>query len=82
MGTPTPRDLATAPKDGTLIRLLVQFENCSFEDSLEPCWTIGFNNLSNTGEDHWQFAGWNWSHDVICEGDGEPIGWLPFHGDD
>lgn len=73
--------MSTAPKDGTMLRLCVQFKNASFEDSNDPCWTIGFNSLDSTGEDRWQFAGWDWCHDVICEGDGQPIAWLPFHDD-
>jgi hypothetical protein len=72
-----PVDLA--PRDGTMLRLLVQFEGTSFEDSLEPCWTIGFNNFGNTEEDRWQFAGWNWCHDCITEGVGKVLGWLPMH---
>lgn len=75
--TRTGRDMATAPKDGTILRLLVQFQGHSFQDSHDPCWTIGFNNLENTTEDRWQFAGWDWCHDCIVEAPGTPIGWLP-----
>lgn len=72
-----PNSMDVAPTDGTLLRLLVEFENGSLEDGTEPCWTIGFNNLGNTGIDEWQFAGWNWTHDNFCQGSGIPIGWLP-----
>jgi hypothetical protein len=77
MEGPLPMD--TAPKDGTMLRLLVQFENCSFDDSNLPCWVCGFNLADNTGEDKWQFPGWSWVHDYILDAsdDGKPIGWLP-----
>lgn len=72
-----PMPLETAPKDGTIVRLLVQFEHGNLEDTPEPQWTIGENSKDNTGEDVWQFAGWNWSHDVFCEGTGKVLSWLP-----
>lgn len=77
-------DTATAPKDGTMLRLLVQHSDAEnerwtpFEDSLEPYSTIGFNALSATGEDEWQFAGWDWSHDCFTDGAGTVIGWMPY----
>lgn len=79
---PDPAPMKDAPRDGTMLRLLVLFDEDSFEDSLEPCWTIGFNNLANTQEDRWQFAGWDWCHDRIIEAKGQPIGWLPMHDAD
>lgn len=74
-----PLPMGTAPKDGTMLRLLVQYENCSFNDSNEPCWVCGFNLADNTGIDKWQFPGWSWVHDYILEAsdDGKPLGWLP-----
>ncbi len=69
--------MSMAPKDGTVVRLLVQHDGTSFEDSDDAAWTIGFNNHGNTGEDRWQFAGWCWTHDHITEGVGKPLGWLP-----
>lgn len=77
-------DPATAPKDGTVLHLLVRPGQedldplTSFHDSRDPYETIGFNQLTDTGEDVWQFAGWDWCHDRITEGDGEVIGWRPF----
>ena len=76
-----PPSMESAPKDGTILRLLVrstgQF-NESFEDSDDPFWTIGFNNLSNTQEDAWQIVGWNWEQDAFQDlQDFEIIGWLP-----
>lgn len=67
-----------APKNGTLLRLLVMFEEGPLEDdNTKPIWTIGFNSLNDSGHDLWQFAGWNWTHDCFCEGTGTPVGWLP-----
>lgn len=74
------QDMALAPKDGTMLRLLVvpdQGAFTSFEDNLNPYVTIGFNNLADTGEDQWEFAGWDWSQDYFITGRGQVIGWLP-----
>ncbi len=77
-------DPATAPKDGTMLHLLIQPGQeeldafTSFHDSRDPYETIGFNQLSDTTIDEWQFAGWDWCHDCITDGHGEVIGWLPF----
>ncbi|TCM56193.1 hypothetical protein C8J36_103565 [Rhizobium sp. PP-F2F-G48] len=77
-------DPATALKDGTMLHLLIQPGQedldafTSFHDSREPYETIGFNQMKDTLEDVWQFAGWDWCHDCITEGHGEVIGWLPF----
>ncbi len=73
---PRWRDMATAPRDGTMLRLLVEFTEHSTEDA-DQAPTIGANNFDNDGEDRWQFAGWCWSHDHFVEGKGEPVGWLP-----
>ena len=70
------RDMATAPRDGTMVRLLVEFTEHETEDA-DQAPTIGANNFDNDGEDRWQFAGWCWSHDHFVEGKGEPVGWLP-----
>lgn len=79
-------DPETAPKDGTLLRLLVLPSQdhddpiTSFEDSREPYQTIGFNMLKHTLEDVWQFVGWDWCNDSFIDGHGSVIGWLPFEG--
>lgn len=70
------QDMATAPTDGTMVRLLVEFEEHPTEDA-DQAVTIGANNFDNNGEDNWQFAGWCWSHDHFTEGKGTPAGWLP-----
>jgi hypothetical protein len=75
------QDIARAPKDGTLLRLLVvpdPTEFTPFDDSLNPYETIGFNNLTDTDEDCWEFAGWSWSQDCFITGRGEVIGWSAF----
>ena len=90
------RRLESAPKDGTMVRLLVQWptrdENPNgpwgpFEDC-NRSWTFGFNSEDHTGEDAWQFAGWDWQQDQFVDyldRDEETqqaagmqiIGWLP-----
>ncbi|WP_109513569.1 hypothetical protein [Pseudomonas ovata] len=70
------RDPDTAPKNGTMLRLLVEFTDHSTEDD-DKAITIGHNSRDNTGEDEWQFAGWCWSHDHYTEGKGAVVGWLP-----
>jgi hypothetical protein len=69
--------MGVAPKDGTLLRLLVQFDDNATEDSAEPCPTIGANNFDNDQQDEWKFAGWDWQQDCFAEGFGKPVGWLP-----
>jgi hypothetical protein len=70
--------IETAPKDGTIVRLLVNFTEHPLEDDNEkPIATIGGNCGDNTGEDQWQFAGWSWDQDCFTEGEGEVVGWMP-----
>lgn len=71
--------METAPRDGTTLRLLVQFTDNATEYTDGPAWTIGSNSRDNTGDEEWQIAGWCWSHDHYTEGKGEPVGWLPMH---
>lgn len=71
------RPMETAPRDGTLLRLLVDFDDHPTDDSAGHAPTIGANNFDNTGEDAWQLAGWCWTHDYFTEGKGTPVGWLP-----
>lgn len=78
---PLPMD--TAPKDGSTLPLFVQFDGDSsvgaFEDADEG-WTIGTNNLANTGEDEWEIVGWDWEQDTYRQArTAKPVGWLPFH---
>lgn len=68
--------IETAPKDGTLILLLIEGGENSTEDA--NVWrTIGVNNKDNDGEDLWKFAGWCWTHDNFTDGAGTVIGWMP-----
>ena len=75
-----PRPMDAAPRDGTLVRLLVDFDENAIEDSISATWTIGACNDDNVSEGErigWQFAGWCWTHDHFTEGTGTPVGWLP-----
>ncbi len=79
LGRASPMD--SAPKDGTLLRLIVRFAEeprfTGLEDTLDPHWTIGFNQFDDTGIDEWQFVGWDWTQDAFIDGIGTPLGWLP-----
>ncbi|OCC05080.1 hypothetical protein BA190_09195 [Labrys sp. WJW] len=81
---PIPRPIETCPRDGTIVRLLVDYTDGdgALEDSDQPTWTIGFNQQETADDDEWLLAGWNWTHDCFTQGHGTPIGWLPFHGED
>lgn len=72
-------DMASAPRDSTLVLLLVRFTNHPTDDA-EVAVTIGGNNQDNDDDAVWQFAGWCWEHDHFVDGEGEPIGWLPLPG--
>lgn len=69
--------MSAAPRDSSMIRLLVKFDEHSTEDSPHPCWTVGFNEFDLNDEDSWHIAGWCWDHDHFTEGKGTLIGWLP-----
>lgn len=75
------RPALTAPRDGTLVRLLLDYSDeenwVPLEDKIQA-WTIGCNTLADTGDDEWIIVGWDWSQDCWCEGSGKIIGWLPF----
>lgn len=73
------RSMDSAPKDGRMLTLLVDYSTGSapLDDAMVAA-TIGFNSFTDTGEDVWQFAGWNWCQDQFCEGDGVVIGWAEF----
>jgi len=86
--------IETAPKDGTIVQLLVQFVDHPpgqksvlngagpLYDTADPCWTIGGNTVENTGVDHWQFVGWNWEQDCFVDTSTDSghrvLGWAPF----
>ena len=67
-----------APKDGSMLLLLCEFEEGALEDSEELQVTIGFNQLADIGEDIWQIAGWDWCHDCFTTAIAKPIGYLPY----
>lgn len=70
------RDMATAPTDGTLVRLLVEFDNHSIEDTNEPNPTIG-----HCCDGEWNIVGWDWHTDQWTRGGGGFLGWLPMLDD-
>ena len=69
--------MSRAPRDGEMLRLLVDFTDNQIEDRPLPSWTIGANTFDANGIDEWQIAGWCWTHDHFTQGEGTPIGWLP-----
>lgn len=71
--------MSTAPKDGTLVRLLVDFDAHPTDDNeSDPHYpTIGANNFENDELDEWLFAGWCWTYDRWTQGEGTPVGWMP-----
>lgn len=79
-----PRPMETAPRDHTLVAVLVDYSHCDGHDcrmnDADRAWTLGLNGFDDTGLDEWQLVGWSWSHDEFCNGTGggTPIGWLPF----
>lgn len=74
--------ISTAPKDGTLMLLIVSNPvedlNCHplEDDTLSR--TVGFNNFDHDGDDVWHMAGWSWDQDTITAGHGKPKKWMPF----
>jgi len=75
--------METAPKDGTMVWLLVDYTG---EDACHPledapqAQTIGANTDDNMGPEEgqgWLFAGWSWEQDCFTQGQGKPIGWRP-----
>lgn len=74
------QDRDTAPKDGTMVCLLVDYsgDGAAPLDDAKTGWTIGYNTLVDTGDDEWIMVGWDWCQDCYCQGRGEVIGWAPF----
>ena len=69
--------METAPRNNTIVRLLVEFEDNATDDGVGPFPTIGANGYDEDGTDEWKFAGWNWTHDCFAQGTGKPVGWMP-----
>jgi hypothetical protein len=76
-----PQPIETAPKDDTMVWLLISYEDRDASDhpltDAAIAWTIGFNGLENTGQDEWKFVGWCWSHDHFTDGRGKVLAWKP-----
>ena len=80
------RSMLTAPTNGTIVRLLVDYSADSAFGSLEAHnptstgQTIGVNGDGGHLDDPEGrvICGWNWEHDCFTQGKGEPVGWLPF----
>ena len=72
------RSMLSAPRDGTLIELVVDYRSggSPLLDADLAC-TIGFNNLDNDYIDEWRFVGWCCTHDHFVDGDGKPVAWRP-----
>lgn len=68
----------SAPKDGTIIELVVDYTDGSgpLMDAILAC-TIGWNGFDDHGVDEWHFAGWDWCQDYVCAGSGTPVAWRP-----
>ena len=67
-------------RDETVLLMVDYSEGSNGIDDAIVGLTIGHNNDHNVGEGEgqgWQFAGWDWCHDVYTTGHGKPIGWLP-----
>ena len=70
------KSMDTAPKDGTMVKLFVDYSKGS-NPLLDhkQAWTIGMNNFDKDEYDEWVFAGWDWEQDCFTDGSGTPIGW-------
>jgi len=74
--------IETAPKDGTLVLLLIKDDGSDelnpLEDELESR-TIGSYGVHGGPEEdpEWTFAGWDWDFDSFEDGRGIPIAWAP-----
>jgi hypothetical protein len=78
---PSWQQIETAPKDGTLVLLLVKADDPEFnpiEDEVEAR-TIGSYGVHGGPEEdpEWTFAGWDWDFDSFEDGRGIPIAWAP-----
>jgi hypothetical protein len=51
-------DIRAAPKDGTLLLLLIEAREHALDDTAWLSRSVGFNNFAHDGEDVWKFAGW------------------------
>jgi len=70
--------IATAPRDGTSILLLIEGGELPLQDDSLSV-SIGAYGVHGGPEEDptWDFAGWSWHQDCYCRGDGKPAGWMP-----
>ncbi len=69
------KPISTAPRDGTILLLLVSFVDNSLEDSDAFQVTIGANTYDHSEIDQWEIAGWHWGYDEFTKGHGSVLGW-------
>lgn len=72
-------DMSQAPRDGTLLLLLLDPDEKlehPLDDTPEYSRTVGFNNFDHDNIDEWKFAGWSWCNDEFTRGEGTPIAWM------
>lgn len=84
------RDLESAPRDGTMVWLLLDYGaygECALADARRAA-TLGFNNNDHQPDDEWpkdkwQYVGWNWEQDCFCDHETDhhklvvPAAWRP-----
>lgn len=73
-------DISTAPKDGTLIQMVVANGDFPTDDNDELGHiTIGSwqEEADESNEPDWDFVGWHWAHDFWTRGNGLPTHWRP-----
>ena len=76
-------EMDSAPKDGTLVLLLVDVQEGDPDEYFAPLEderysrTVGFCCEDHNGDPEWQFSGYNWMQDHFTQGGGVPIRWAP-----
>lgn len=82
-------DMSAAPRDNTLLLLLLDFtpqdddapaailgNGIDIEETPPLSRALGCNNFDNDGTDEWNYTGWDWSNDGFEAGSGgRPIAW-------
>jgi hypothetical protein len=75
-------DIATCPKDNTLVRLLVINDDSPLIDGGPGHhWTIGSCGFDDNGDPDWSVVGWDWCQDQFVTSIlaiTSILGWQPF----